>query len=204
MKQEERTLRTKEKIITAAIHVFGSKGYDAGSIGDICRLGGINRGLLYHNYESKEELYLTCLAKSCEKLRQRFEDSGAAEAQAPSEMARQYLGARSAFVRDCPEMSRIVFEGMVNPPADIRDSVKKAMEPLEQWNRSFCETLLSRVPLRPGISLEQAMDYISMVQYAFNSSFTLPGEAEEQLMEHESRLRKLLDCVFFGIAKQEE
>lgn len=47
MKQQEKTQKTRERILAAALAEFGSKSYDAASINSICEAGGIPKGLLY-------------------------------------------------------------------------------------------------------------------------------------------------------------
>ncbi len=202
MKQEERTRITREKILDAAMEVFGNKGFEAGSIGDICGKGEINRGLLYHNYESKEVLYLACLKESCDELARRFEKGNIDAIEDAGEMAKAYLAVRAAFVRECPAMSRIVFECMVNPPEKIRGEVKDTMKELDGENRTFCRSLLSRLELREGVGVEDAMEYISLVQYAFNSSFSLPENKGEGPKEHEKKLGAMLSFALFGIAER--
>ena len=63
MTQEEKTERTKERIFEAAIKEFGEKGYTSATISTICREYGIAKGLLYHNFASKEKLYLACVSR---------------------------------------------------------------------------------------------------------------------------------------------
>lgn len=202
MKQEERTRITREKILDAAMEVFGSRGFEAGSIGDICKKGNINRGLLYHNFESKEVLYLACLKESCDGLVQRFAKENIEAIKDAGEMAKAYLAVRACFVRECPAMSRIIFECMVNPPEKIRGEVKDTMKELDGVNRAFCRSLLSRLELRDGVSVEDAMEYISLVQYVFNSSFCLPEKEGDALSEHEKKLGSMLRFALFGIANQ--
>ena len=60
MKQEEKTKITKERIINAGIKEFGTKGYSGASINSISA-SGIAKGLLYHNFSGKDELYTECL-----------------------------------------------------------------------------------------------------------------------------------------------
>ena len=67
MKQIEKTELTISKILEAAIEEFGTKGYRGGTINNICKKG-INKGLVYHNFKDKDELYLACLKESCKKL----------------------------------------------------------------------------------------------------------------------------------------
>ena len=63
MKKEEKTELTKERILTAAMEEFGEKGYAAAALNNICA-AGIPKGLLYHNYENKDALYLACVKRS--------------------------------------------------------------------------------------------------------------------------------------------
>lgn len=64
MKKQEKTQKTKERILAAALEEFGSKSYDAASVNSICEAGQIPKGLIYHNFKGKDELYLLCV-KSC-------------------------------------------------------------------------------------------------------------------------------------------
>jgi TetR/AcrR family transcriptional regulator len=57
MKKEMKTELTKEKILSAAMKEFGAKGYEGASLNHICETG-IAKGLLYHNYENKDALFL--------------------------------------------------------------------------------------------------------------------------------------------------
>lgn len=67
MKRELKTELTKQKIINAAIHEFSRIGYEKGSINEICK-SGINKGLIYHNFKNKDELYLICVKISCDSF----------------------------------------------------------------------------------------------------------------------------------------
>mgnify|MGYP003184531549 CR=1 FL=1 len=63
MKKQEKTQKTKERILTAALQEFGTKSYDTASINSICEIGKIPKGLIYHNFKGKDELYLLCVKK---------------------------------------------------------------------------------------------------------------------------------------------
>ncbi len=68
MKQEEKTERTKNRTIEAAIKEFGKKGYASATIGTICSKYGIAKGLLYHNFTGKKELYLACVSRCFDEV----------------------------------------------------------------------------------------------------------------------------------------
>lgn len=65
MKRSEKTELTISKIMEAAMTEFGTNGYVGGSVNNICK-SGINKGLIYHNFKDKDELYLKCLKKAAE------------------------------------------------------------------------------------------------------------------------------------------
>ncbi|WP_289753960.1 TetR/AcrR family transcriptional regulator, partial [Faecalibaculum rodentium] len=46
----------RSEILDAAEKLFGTKGYDATSTGDILRELGIARGTLYYHFKSKEDI----------------------------------------------------------------------------------------------------------------------------------------------------
>lgn len=68
MKKEEKTKRTRQRILAAGLAEFGTKNYEKASVNAICAESQISKGLLYHNFKSKDELYLECVRVSCEKL----------------------------------------------------------------------------------------------------------------------------------------
>ncbi len=47
----------RDKIINAALEEFAANGYDKASTNEIVKNAGISRGLLYHYFKDKEELY---------------------------------------------------------------------------------------------------------------------------------------------------
>ena len=67
MEKNKKTERTISKILEAAMNEFGKNGYSGGTVNNICN-SGINKGLLYHNFSGKDDIYLTCLKQSCKRL----------------------------------------------------------------------------------------------------------------------------------------
>src|SRR6478672_9542277 len=56
--QRERRL---ERILTASQRLFSTHAYDEIAIEDLAAAAGMSKGLLYHYFESKRELYLATL-----------------------------------------------------------------------------------------------------------------------------------------------
>lgn len=64
MRKEEKTRLRREIIIAAALSEFATKGYKGFVINELCKVDGISKGVLYHNFSGKTDLYLTCVQES--------------------------------------------------------------------------------------------------------------------------------------------
>ncbi len=60
--------KKRAEIIEFAMKCFAKKGYHATTVDDIVELSGTSKGSVYHYFKSKEEIYLTLLAKSRNEL----------------------------------------------------------------------------------------------------------------------------------------
>jgi AcrR family transcriptional regulator len=58
-----RALR-EEQLLDIAEELFMTKGYDATSIEDICRLAEVSRPTVYNLYDNKAAIYLACVRRS--------------------------------------------------------------------------------------------------------------------------------------------
>lgn len=58
----------KNEILDAAEQLFGSKGFDQTSTGDILERVGIARGTLYYHFRSKEEILDAMIARMTDRL----------------------------------------------------------------------------------------------------------------------------------------
>lgn len=63
---ESRGSDTRERIIEEARALFADKGFDGATIGAIARRVGIAEGTIYRHFESKEDLFISCLMPAVE------------------------------------------------------------------------------------------------------------------------------------------
>lgn len=58
---QQRSEETRSKIISSAIKLFSTRGFNAASVDDICKDAEISKGAFYHHFESKQALFLALL-----------------------------------------------------------------------------------------------------------------------------------------------
>ena len=58
MNRDEKSQKTKRKIMDSALSEFSAKGYGGSSINTICSSQDISKGIVYHYFETKDGLFL--------------------------------------------------------------------------------------------------------------------------------------------------
>ena len=61
MKREEKSAVSRQRILTAAMEEISRKGYEGASLSTLCAEKEISKGLIYHYFSGKDELYLLCV-----------------------------------------------------------------------------------------------------------------------------------------------
>lgn len=198
MKRSEKTESTVSKIIKAAMNEFGANGYVGGSVNNICK-SGINKGLIYHNFKDKDELYLKCLEKSCDTLVRLITESDS------SSDPLRYMSVRMSFFKEYPNEAHIFFEAILQPQERLWNEIQEILQPFEEINEKVYRSIVSTVELRDGVSEEEAVGYFRQMQRMFNGYFSSSAyrrmSLDEQFNKHETSLPKLLDFILYGIAK---
>lgn len=198
MKQEQKTELTKERILTAAMNEFGMNGYHATKINNICK-AGIPKGLLYHNFQNKDEIYLACIKRCMDKLMNYLEH------QKVSSDPKQYMTARLDFFQENQNEARLFFEALLQPPEQLRPQIAEVRKEFDTLNRMLYQQVLSSISLRDGVTCEDAMAYFTLMQTMFNGYFSSPAcrdmSFRERMLSHEMNLARLFEFMLYGIAK---
>ena len=201
MKKTEKTKLTVSKIIEAAMNEFGQNGYAGGTINNICKTG-INKGLIYHNFSGKDELYLTCLNRSIKKLIQYIHERYGTES------PEGYMTTRMDFFNAYPKETHIFFDALLNPPVHLSKEIRRSFSEFNELNEKMYQKTLDTLILRDGISEEDAFSYFHLLQLMLNGYFSSPSFQSTPLKEkaelHEKILPKMFDCMLYGIAKGEK
>lgn len=204
MKQKEKTQKTKERILAAAFAEFGSKSYDTASINSICEAGQIPKGLLYHNFKGKEELYLLCVKTCYEEMTAALNAQPVAHLDARERLQR-FLMARQAFFQAHPHHANIFFNAVLQPPQHLAQELAQLRSGFDACCRQCYLALLDSLTLREGITSALALEYFSAASEMFNGYFQKKaaqgGSYRDLIEDHEGRLPAIFDIMLYGIAK---
>ncbi len=94
MKREEKNELSRRRILSAAIREFSERGYDTASLNTVCAENNISKGIIYHYFKDKDELYLLCVADCFDKLTAYLGTFVINEMESPEAQLRRYFDAR--------------------------------------------------------------------------------------------------------------
>lgn len=146
MKQQEKTQKTRERILAAALTEFGSKSYEAASVNSICEAGQVSKGLLYHNFKSKDELYLHCVGVCYDRMTACMKEH-ASQSRNPRERLQNFLMVRQQFFAENPGLANIFFNTVLYPPRQLTEELALLRrdfdayleeEYAQSWHRFLC------------------------------------------------------------------
>lgn len=205
MKQQEKTRRTQERILAAALVEFGEKGYEAASINAICGKSQIPKGLLYHNFKSKDDLYLRCVQLCYDQMTQYFGSQEPA-CRSAREDAKMLLALRQRFFSDHPYHAGLFFRSLLQPPKHLLPQLKEARGDFDSFCIDYYRNTLAGLSLREGITEKMALEYFTIFMEMFNGYFQSKadqgGDYRALMKAHEEKLLEILDMMLYGIVKQ--
>lgn len=205
MRKEEKTRRTYERIMSAAIAEFGVKSYDSASLTTLCNENQISKGLIYHNFKNKDELYLKCVEECFEKMTEYLKNSEY-KAESIQESLHNLFQARQQFFKENPYYCNIFFNTVLQPPKHLYSRIHVLRQKYDDFNINCFRELLQQIHLRDGITIDAAMEYFMVFLEMFNGYFQSKSCETEDIHalieDHEVNLSKILDIMLYGVAKE--
>ena len=207
MTQKERQDRSREEIYRAALEEFGTLGYERVNMERICGQHGISKGMMYHYYSNKDELFLLCVERTFADLKAHVErDMGELAEQNMLDAIKNFFMIREHYFQLHPKQKVIFEDAMLHPPKHLVEPIQELRAPIREVNRQFIKQLVARMPLRSEVEPKKAARYLESVEYFFRSVMRnyREGCGEEDLHVMFETAGEMLDMVLFGILRQSD
>ena len=182
MKREERNQISRQRILESAAKEFAEKGYGLSSINVICAEGDISKGILYHYFKDKDELYLTCVQAQLD----------------------QYFAARWDYFDQHPHQLRLFCEALLSAPSHLRSAIAEVRVEFDRYNIEVLDTILGQLTLRPDFSREEVIDLFRQTQDFINAQYAGQGQTDpENGKEREQLCQRALAILLYGVVDAE-
>lgn len=207
MTQKERQERSKEEIYQAALIEFGTLGYEKVSMERICGQHGISKGMMYHYYSNKDELFLLCVERTFADLKAHVErNAGELAGQGILETIKNFFMIREYYFQLHSRQKMIFEDAMLHPPKHLIEQIQELRGSIREVNREFIQQLVKKMPLRPEMDPQKAARYLESVEYYFQSIMRnyRDDRATEDMHAMFETAEEILDMILFGILHQLE
>lgn len=204
MNRDEKNALMRQQILRSAMEEFGRHSYAEASLNAICKNGKISKGIIYHYFKDKDELYLGCVTECFQQFTAFLRETDFSF-DTVEQGIEKLLERRHDFFAENPALNLIFTNALLQPPKHLAEEIKRIQEGLDYFNARFYERIMDLVELKEGVSREEAMEFFLVFQESFNFHFQRKtyGNFQELFDEHELKLSKFLKVMLYGIAKED-
>lgn len=205
MKREKQNELMTKRILTSAIEEFNSYDYESASLNRICKRREISKGIIYHYFKDKDDLYLKCVQKCFETLIDYYNQKNF-DCPNLSEAVIEYMQVRARFFEEHVEFGGLFFNALLRTPPHLQEDVNNLKKELDMINLSFLKNQLSKITLKDSISIDGAVKFLDIQINAFNEYFRKEAEGNENfhsvIEKHEDMIIEWLNIILYGIVKE--
>jgi AcrR family transcriptional regulator len=196
---------TRDKILNAALQEFSRHGLSGARIDAIAAESGINKGMIYYYFGSKDDLYVAALEESYRRFRQ-IESEFQLESLAPVAALRRLVSASFDFHAAHPEFIRMVMSENINQGEYIRK-----IPELRAINRSAISVLdrlcqrgvaegVFRADLDP-VDLHMSISALSFYNVSNRHTFSFIFDRDLGAAEvHAARRESVVDTILRSVS----
>lgn len=205
MKQQERQKKSKEKILQAAITEFSASGYDKVTMENICTRHRISKGMMYHYYSGKEDLFLLCVQNMYQMMQQYLEENMAElEKKDALHALKEFWMLRESFFGEHPPFKNIFENALLRTPPHLFEKIEEIRGPIEALNRQFLHRTIGKIELRENLKKENVSIYLEAMESVF-WKLVEQYRREQRISDVHSLMEaagELWDMVLLGVVRQ--
>lgn len=204
MKREEKNQQMRRRIMDSALAEFSKKGYGAGSINTICSTQELSKGIIYHYFHTKDDLFLACVEECFSLLTEWVREKLQAMEGETQKQMEHYFNARMEFFQRFPVYQQIFCEAVISPPGHLKEEIQARREIFDTLNIQILERILEPVALRPQVTKEEVINLFRLFQDFINAYSYEKESFGYEFETHEQRCRKAVDVLLFGVVRRRE
>ena len=162
----------KKRILDACMSEFADNGYEGASTNEIVKKAGISKGILFHYFGNKKNLYLYLLDKTIDYTIKKFYSY---DENAPDDLFERILFDGMIKLKisyEEPAIYKLIYKTFINTPDDLKGEVAMRYKRIyESSVPAFLEGLdLSKI--RSGIDPKKAVDVVLLFMEALMNRYT--------------------------------
>lgn len=156
-----------KKIVTAAAALFAKQGYKKTTIDEIVARAGISKGLFYHYFINKKELYLYLYHSYVDLLSNTIRERVDITEPDLFRRLKQITYIRIDFITEYPSLWDFLYSAYYEQHPDVAPSIKEKNQQLTQTSDATSAAGIDWSKLKSGLSPNTALELITWVAEGF-------------------------------------
>lgn len=155
------------RIINAAASIFAKYGYKKTSVDEIVSAAGISKGLFYHYFTNKKELYIYLYDTYVDILSNAIKKEVDTNITDFFERIKQITHIRIAFINQYSDLWGFLYSAYYEEHPDVSSIIKAKNEQLLQASYSGSASNIDWSKLKNGISPDEAITIVTWMAEGF-------------------------------------
>lgn len=185
-----------------ALAEFSGRGYGASSVNTICAGKEISKGIIYHYFKTKDELYLACVEECFQRLTDYLRAALPAGQGTVEEQLEQYFSARVTFFQTYPVYQPIFCEAVISPPGHLRPQIQARRQSFDDLTVDILSRLLRPLTLCPDITMNEVIETFREYQDFINAKYQVSHLSAEEFQKRDESCRKALNILLYGVIER--
>lgn len=149
---------TKQKrVLAAALEVFSREGYLRANTNEIAALAEISKGLLFHYFGSKKNLYLFLLDETVKQMSERLMHINLPIQAELFELLRVVSVEKLRIAVEDPKGYRLIYEAFMHPPKGLEEDMKARFSGLFSNSEAQISALVDESLFKPTVGKTRAI-----------------------------------------------
>lgn len=157
------------RILNAAIYEFAQKGYDQASTNGIVKSAGISKGLLFHYFKSKKDLYLFLHQHFVEVLKTEFFSELQLDEPDVFVRIKNIMMMKSQMMKKHPEIFNFLMSAYMENSSEVKHELDHNHHAL--MHSSYAKILedIDQTKFREGVDMNRAVQIVFWVLEGFSN-----------------------------------
>lgn len=206
LSREKQNEISKERILKASLNEFGEKDYLVASTNNICKNNDISKGLLFHYYKNKDELFLLCIESCFNDLSSYIKSNIIYYEGNPRKSLDLYMEKRWEFFQDNTHYRQIFYNATFNPPPHLVKEISVLKKDVDEANREFLLKCINSCNLKDNVVPDKVVDIIlDLINHLhtkfMNKSIIDESDKSQIINKWVEEFSTIFEMLMYGIIK---
>ncbi|WP_313341947.1 TetR/AcrR family transcriptional regulator [Sedimentibacter sp.] len=193
----------RDKILESSLGEFAEYGYDKASTDRISRRAEVSKGLIFHYFGSKENLYMTTMNKCIDDIFEEFDSIEFPDTDFISRLMKMMEVKYNFFIKHSQHYKLIV-NGFYDSPKKLQEKLKHRYSELKQIGYAIFVDMIKEMPIKKDISIDEIVSIIASITNVIESKYiylftdgTVSFEKSYDIVKEE--YLRLINIIMYGI-----